>query len=407
MRAPDGIPPNTPDPWDNSDPSATKAGYQAWRKLLLCELVGGYCEDSYLSFRSILSQESPALQSKLSALVPPAPVGGPPPAAVVGPPPAPLFDSSDFDTKAKAAESEILKLPLSPQLSQAEKNAYLDRLQHLKDWKSKLIASAPFYVLAIQSVTKDLGNYLANIDQTRGAAAKDTQVLGDIYDPRSSKGACSKNWLGCQISFSVNAVNEVGTSAASVPGPTAKKAIASITVVYADPIFEVSAGAFFSTLVNRSFANQTLVTQNPGSPPTPGNVVIAQTIARPTVVPFVAANFRLGHDWAWGHRRREAFYLTGTVGLNPNNTTAEFGVGPSFSWRSLMLSFLYDWGHDVRLTQGEYVGEVWCNMTAANGSIPKCSGPPPSPSTEKYWRGVFAVGLSVRVPAVFGGGGSH
>jgi len=202
----------------------------------------------------------------------------------------------------------------------------------------------------------------------------------------------------------VNTVNEVATFRASVPSPTQKKSIVTITVVYADPRFEVSAGAFFSTLPDRSFANQTTVTQNPPAVPTPGNVVITQTIQRPEIVPFVGANFRLGPEGLWPDGRRRAFYLTTAISLNPYNTTAEFGLGPSISWRSIMFSGLLHVGHDVRLTQGEFVGEIWCNQPAANGSIPKCSGSPPIPSPEKYWKAGFAFGISVRVPTVFGGG---
>jgi hypothetical protein len=209
--------------------------------------------------------------------------------------------------------------------------------------------------------------------------------------------------------YAIDTVNEVGMSATSVTTVAQKKSILAITVIYADPIFEVSTGAIISTLPNRSFANQTTASQNmPGSSPTLGDVVITQVVSKPTVVLFAGANWRLGHDFSWADHRRGAFYLTGTVGLNVNNTAAEFGVGPTVSWRSVMFSVLYDWGHDVRLTQGEYVGMIWCNQTAANssGTIPKCSGQPPSPSTEKYWRGAVAFGISVRIPSVFNGGGS-
>jgi hypothetical protein len=136
-----------------------------------------------------------------------------------------------------------------------------------------------------------------------------------------------------------------------------------------------------------------------------GNVVIAQTIVRPTIVPFVGANWRLGHDFLWPDSRRGAAYLTAAIGLNPYNTTAEFAFGPTISWRSLMFSGLFHLGHDVRLTQGEYVGEIWCDQTAASGSIAKCSGSPPSPSTQRYWTGAFAFGIGIRVPSVFGGSG--
>ena len=191
----------------------------------------------------------------------------------------------------------------------------------------------------------------------------------------------------------------------SVPTTTQKKSITTISVLYADPIFEVSTGAFFSTLPNRSFANQTIVTQNPGSIPTQGNVVITQTISHPVIVPFVAGNWRLGHDFTYRDSRRGAVYFSGAVGFNPYNTTVEFGVGPSLSWRAVMFSAYYHLGHDVRLTQGEHVGMIWCNAVGTS-SVPKCNGSPPNPTTEKYWTSAFAFGVSVRIASVFGGASS-
>ncbi len=262
---------------------------------------------------------------------------------------------------------------------------------------------------AVTAINKDLSAYFVNISES--SVVKSPGLLGAIFDPYDGKNQRNvqlRKFLGRQVTFAVNAVNQVATPATSVTAATQKKAIVTITVLYADPIFEVSAGGIFSTLANRSFANQTIVTQNPGASPTQGNVVITQSITRPTVVLFAGANWRLGHDSLWPDGRRRAYYFTTTVGVNVNNTAAEFGVGPSVSWRSLMFSALYDWGHDVRLTQGEHIGMIWCNQTgpSSDGTIPKCSGPPPSPSTEKYWRGTFAFGISVRVPTIFGGGGS-
>jgi hypothetical protein len=291
-------------------------------------------------------------------------------------------------------------------LSDNDKNALSGPLRRLNETFAALNADAA----AVASINKELSIFYVNISQSYLIRSSDT--LGGILDPRDTKNQRNvqlKKFLGRQVVFAVNAVNEVGTPATSVTTAAQKKSILTITVLYADPIFEVSTGAIISTLVNRSFANQTTVTQNQqGSSPTLGNVVITQSISKPTVVLFAGANFRMGHDFLWPDKRRGALYLTGTVGLNVNNSAAEFGVGPSLSWRSLVFSVLYDWGHDVRLTQGEYVGMIWCNQSAANasGTIPKCSGSPPSPSTEKYWRGKVAFGISVRIPSIFNGGSS-
>jgi hypothetical protein len=93
------------------------------------------------------------------------------------------------------------------------------------------------------------------------------------------------------------------------------------------------------------------VNTNTGGIPATGNIVITQSLIRPIVIPYVGANFRLGHDFLLGSR--PAVYFTTAVGFNGYNTTAEYVVGPSFSWRMIMLSPLFHIGHDVHFTQGE------------------------------------------------------
>ena len=367
-----------PHPWVGDE-------YDQWRLSMICELVGNESEcpaKADASIRPVL----PAGMA-LTSLMSPCPTA---------PPPA---------SQPRPISCQIAELQTDfGYLTDVEKTSVTNPLNELNVDTTILTANSA----AITSILKDLNNYYFNIFVSR--TVPDRGSLGEIDDPLNTKAAFPTNahlhkWLGRQVTFTVNCVNEVSPPATSVTAAQ-KKSIVTVTVLYADPKFEVSAGGIISTLPNRSFANQTIVTQNPGSVPTQGNVVITQMISRPTAVIFAGANLRLGHDFAWRFdQRRGAFYLTGTVGLNANNSAAEFGFGPSVSWRALMFSLLYDWGHDVRLTQGESVGMIWCNQTAANGSIPKCSGSPPAPSTEKYWRGVIAFGISVRVPSVFGGGG--
>ncbi len=303
--------------------------------------------------------------------------------------------SAKVDDLARDTATAIKQLP-NPE----DRDKYAAELNRLRLQKAELAT----YNVAIAGAVKDLGTFRVSLE---GISAPDhnpdPQVLGEIHDPRTSLASNSSGakLLGRQVAYSVDAVNQVGTFLAPVSSTAQKKSIATITVLYADPVFEISTGVFFSTLPNRSFANQTIVSQNAGASPTPGNVVIVQTITRPTMVPFVAGNWRLGHDFLLG-RRRGAFYLTGAIGLNPYNALPEMGAGPSLSWRLLMFSALYHRGHDLRLTQGEFVGEVWCNSSGASGSIPKCSGNPPGPSTERVWKGGFAFGVSVRVPTSFG-----
>lgn len=115
---------------------------------------------------------------------------------------------------------------------------------------------------------------------------------------------------------------------------------------------------------------------------------VAQNILRPTVVPFAAANYRL-YDLP-RTRWRSVIYWTGAVGINPNTVSADFASGLSVSWRSLMFSPLWHYGHDIRLTQGFYVGE---SLGAGfKGNLP----------TQTYWKSSFALGVSIRVPSLTG-----
>jgi hypothetical protein len=133
----------------------------------------------------------------------------------------------------------------------------------------------------------------------------------------------STRFLGRQVTYSVNAVNQIAVLTTAVPTSGQKSSVATITVLYVDPIFEVSTGALLSTMPNRTFANQTLVTGNSGGLQTTGNVVISQSIIRPIVLPYAAANWRIGHDFLMPDKHRGAVYFTTAVAFNAYNTTAE------------------------------------------------------------------------------------
>jgi hypothetical protein len=197
------------------------------------------------------------------------------------------------------------------------------------------------------------------------------------------------------VTYSLNTLNLLSVSQEAAPDASKKKLLATIALNFADqPIksqskrstafrWEGSAGAFFSTLPIRSFSASPVFTGG-----TVTDKVITQNILHPTVVPFAAANFRL-YDLPWS-RWRSALYWTGGVGINPNTVSADFATGLSISWRSLMLSGLCHFGHDVRLTQGLHVGQ---SLGAG------FSGNPP---TQTYWTPAFALGVSIRIPALTG-----
>jgi hypothetical protein len=208
--------------------------------------------------------------------------------------------------------------------------------------------------------------------------------------------------LGPQITFTVNAQNEIANSLFGLPSASQKQAVATITALFASPHFEVSAGAFFSWLPNPTFSNKTDVAVTKGVPaPVDVKLDMTKTVP-PLIIPFTAANYRVSPEYDWIGGRRSAFYATLGIGLNPYNTQVEYAAGFSFSWRYLMFSPLYHLGHGIHLTQGEQVGQIWCQYGVAAGSTPPpCAGSPPSPSTTNFWRGAFALGISVRVPTTY------
>lgn len=198
------------------------------------------------------------------------------------------------------------------------------------------------------------------------------------------------------ITYSLDTFNLVSNPQEAAPDPTKKKLLATVAINFADtptktlgtphsPFrWEASAGVFFSTLPVRSFSAAPVFTNGAVTDHT-----VAQNILRPTVVPFAAANYRLTNDLGWT-RWKSDIYLTGAAGVNPNTASADFAAGLSMSWRALMVSALCHFGHDVRLTQGLQNGQ---SLGASfSGTLP----------TQNYWTTAFALGVSVRVPALTG-----
>jgi hypothetical protein len=113
-----------------------------------------------------------------------------------------------------------------------------------------------------------------------------------------------------------------------------------------------------------------------------GNIV--QESLTYTVVPVALANINIKE---WDKRQqRVAFIGTMAVGYNPATSAVEFGAGPSFSWRSIVLNGLADFGRDTHLAGGFTVNEV---LPVSN---------PPKPLTNTTWGVKPAAGISIRIP---------
>ena len=243
----------------------------------------------------------------------------------------------------------------------------------------------------------DLGNFdngeqeCANLIEVT-KEENDHQIQCIYINSKPDNDRVYQNMVTRTVTYSLNTLNLISNSQQAAPDPTKKRLLASIAINFADSAkkqysslrWEPSAGVFFSTLAVRSFSAAPVFTNGAIT-----DYKIVQNVLHPTVVPFAAANYRISNDLRWT-RWRSAIYLTGAVGVNPNTVSADFAAGLSLSWRSLMFSPLWHYGHDVRLTQGLTVGE---SLGASfKGSIP----------TQTYWTSSFALGVSIRVPSLTG-----
>ena len=220
---------NTPNPW-------IRDSYPFWRAYLLCELVGGNDCASVSgkppSISNVLGEIS-GLQSEL-----------PPATSNL------LFDQYVFDFLVQKTPNDISKLPAGSQ------QPYLDALALYSSQENRLVSVIASLGNSLPAVQKDFQTYYENINLTLTnpvPASLDTDgrlILGTITDPRSttvSIKASYPHYLGKPIAFSVNVVNQIATSRASVINSQAKTSIAIVTVRYADQSSKLLP-AFSSTL---------------------------------------------------------------------------------------------------------------------------------------------------------------
>ena len=429
--------PNTPNPWIE---------YPKWRGCILFELAGAFPPKDTDADKGAKTDKTTDAQNDEDTNGPdcsskPKPTSDVNPAAgyksvapdftnvlgIIGavqthlpstpPAPAPIdpiFDQTTFDALVKVMKADVLKVTDDDEKTLAR--SYFTNIQAGENHLTSVLAAV---ANTLTNVQKDFLNYYQNVSLADHALPRpkpkgdsiSLSMIGYVNDPQSGHGQNQNvpfryaKFLGRSVVYSVNAVNNISTAQASITATTARTSIATLTVIYADPKLETSAGALISFVHNRTFANQTITTPAPGSGQVAGEIVIAQTKTEPEVVPFVAAHWRLAPDFSSFLHRRSAVYLTGTLGLNPYSTEPEFGCGLTFSWRSIMISPLYNRAHESVLLPGETVNEVVCNPNSAMGATPPpCTPAPPAPITKTVGENAFAIGLSVRIPTSFTAG---
>lgn len=162
------------------------------------------------------------------------------------------------------------------------------------------------------------------------------------------------------------------------PAP-AKQAVVTIQVLFqTPPRIETSTGLMVPMLPYHSYDSAETATNG-----TVTGYAVQESLTY-TVVPVVQVNF-VAKDWVV-RQRRAALFGTVAVGYNPTTSNVEFGVGPSFSWRTIVLSGLLDIGRDTKLAGGFTVGESLGTSSSAK------------PLTSTVWSKKPGVGISVRIP---------
>ena len=176
-----------------------------------------------------------------------------------------------------------------------------------------------------------------------------------------------------------NATSSPPSLLSDLSTPPAKQTVVTITVLYQTPQrLEISSGLIVPMQPYHSYATAAVAS---GGVVT-GNIV--QESLTYTVVPVALANINIKE---WDKRQqRVAFIGTMAVGYNPATSAVEFGAGPSFSWRSIVLNGLADFGRDTHLAGGFTVNEV---LPVSN---------PPKPLTNTTWGVKPAAGISIRIP---------
>jgi len=161
--------------------------------------------------------------------------------------------------------------------------------------------------------------------------------------------------------------------------PPQKTDLMTITALYqTPPHIEFSAGVLVPVRPFHSYAS---AAQASGGSVT--DYIVQETLTY-TVIPAAEMNFVI-HDWKV-RGQSTGFFGTVAVGYNSTSSAVEFGVGPSFSWKSMLINGLADFGRDTELAGGFRVGQ----SLGTSGSA--------KPLTSTVWKVKPAVGFSVRIP---------
>ena len=163
--------------------------------------------------------------------------------------------------------------------------------------------------------------------------------------------------------------------------------IASTTINAQYTRFAISTGVMFSTLKNKAFANAPIISN--GQPVLDGSgkaltqVVVNTT--RPSVVfPLVLASFR-AHSFTHKCGGNCSFLFSGGVGANLSSKTADFAIGPSLQFGSVLITPALHYGRQTALTNGVQIGQ-------------QLGSSPPTLPTNNFWKPAFGLSIGYVIP---------
>jgi hypothetical protein len=258
---------------------------------------------------------------------------------------------------------------------------------------------------ALDAIRKDLEGYASRIQDLvnhpviasgiigSGDPTANPQEVGEIKDTGKTFHVTHS------LNYSLNRLNLVTNSLEAANDGSKKALIVTINVVYGDARWEASSGVAVAFRPIRTFTVAPVI---PSTGSMAGSLTaqyIGQSKGGPEVVPFAAADLRVGNDFNLGGWRG-AFYATAGVGYNTSQVSADYLLGPSISWRGVLFSALCDFGNGARLGQGLTVGQSL--GTPGAGSTPFTPTTITTLPTTNHLVPAFTIGISVRIPGIAG-----
>jgi hypothetical protein len=191
--------------------------------------------------------------------------------------------------------------------------------------------------------------------------------------------------------------NQITRLMGGLADPAVKQTVVEIKIEYFnEPRMEISSGLLVPVRPYHSYTEATLYSTATGTSgtctagtTTSANCPIVQQTSTVAVVPNASFNILLGHELVL-NKQREAFMWTIAAGYNTATTSAALGTGLSYSYRSMVFSFVPIVDQEQHLTGGFQVGQS--------------AGTAAMPTTTSSWRVNPSIGISLRIPL---GGGSQ